>query len=154
MFPRPAATMWAACPTAMTPSWWPASPGHASLNGLLHVARDDLRMTRMIEALRFVAPELEVLAFPAWDCLPYDRSSPHRDILAARIETLSELAKAGVGGRPLPVVVTTVAALLQKVPARGAFQEQRPRSRPRQDAEPGRGRRPICSATAICAMRP
>ena len=25
---------------------------------------------------RYFAPELEVLTFPAWDCLPYDRSSP------------------------------------------------------------------------------
>ncbi|MBL8710988.1 MAG: transcription-repair coupling factor, partial [Rhodospirillaceae bacterium] len=90
-------------------------------NGVLHVARDDLRMTRMVEALRFVAPELEVLAFPAWDCLPYDRASPHRDILAARIETLTALAMAANGGRPMPVVVTTVGALLQKVPAAAAF---------------------------------
>nr|WP_298684693.1 transcription-repair coupling factor [uncultured Dongia sp.] len=92
-----------------------------SLHGVLHVARDDLRMTRMVEALRFVAPELPVLAFPAWDCLPYDRSSPHRDILAARIETLTALATLGASGQPMPIVVTTVAALLQRVPAASAF---------------------------------
>ena len=92
-----------------------------TLNGVLHVARDDLRMTRMVEALQFVAPDLEVLAFPAWDCLPYDRSSPHRDILAARIQTLSALAAAGSAGKPLPIVVTTVGALLQKVPGAAAF---------------------------------
>jgi transcription-repair coupling factor (superfamily II helicase) len=92
-----------------------------SLNGVLHVARDDLRMARMVEALHFVAPDLEVLSFPAWDCLPYDRASPHRDILAARIEILSQLAAAGASGRPLPIVVTTVAGFLQKVPAASAF---------------------------------
>jgi transcription-repair coupling factor (superfamily II helicase) len=94
-----------------------------TLNGVLHVARDDLRMARMVEALRFIAPDLEVLPFPAWDCLPYDRSSPHRDILAARIETLSALAAAGAAGRPLPIVVTTVSALLQKVPGAAAFRQ-------------------------------
>ena len=92
-----------------------------SLNGVLHVARDDLRMARMVEALRFVAPELQVLTFPAWDCLPYDRASPHRDILAARIDVLSELAAIAASGRPLPIVVTTVAGMLQKVPAATAF---------------------------------
>jgi transcription-repair coupling factor (superfamily II helicase) len=92
-----------------------------SLNGVLHVARDDLRMARMVEALAFVAPDLEVLSFPAWDCLPYDRASPHRDILAARIEVLSKLAAIGASGRPLPIVVTTVAGFLQKVPAASAF---------------------------------
>ena len=44
---------------------------------VLHVARDDARMARVAEALSFFAPELEVVRFPAWDCLPYDRVSPH-----------------------------------------------------------------------------
>ena len=34
---------------------------------------------------------------PAWDCLPYDRVSPHRDIVARRIDAI---VKAGTeGGR-------------------------------------------------------
>ncbi len=37
---------------------------------VLHVTRDDARMARLAEALAFVAPEAEVLRFPAWDCLP------------------------------------------------------------------------------------
>ena len=44
---------------------------------ILHVTRDDARMARLAEALAFVAPEAEVLRFPAWDCLPYDRVSPN-----------------------------------------------------------------------------
>ena len=50
--------------------------------GVLHVAQDDLRMARTVEMLGFMAPDLTVIPFPAWDCLPYDRASPHRDILA------------------------------------------------------------------------
>ncbi|MFI5019978.1 MAG: hypothetical protein ACHQHK_18710, partial [Dongiales bacterium] len=43
---------------------------------MLHVCVDDARMARLIEALGFFAPSLEVVALPAWDCLPYDRVSP------------------------------------------------------------------------------
>ena len=50
---------------------------------MLHVCVDDARMARLIEALGFFDPSLEVVALPAWDCLPYDRVSPHRDIVGA-----------------------------------------------------------------------
>ena len=89
--------------------------------GLLHVAQDDLRMSRTIEMLGFMAPDLTVIAFPAWDCLPYDRASPHRDILARRIDALSRLAAMDEGARAKLVVVTTVAAILQRVPAPAEF---------------------------------
>ena len=83
---------------------------------VLHVARDDGRMARMVEALAFFAPELEILELPGWDCVPYDRVSPNVDAVARRIDTLARLsAGPGKGGR---VVLTTVAALLQRVPPR------------------------------------
>jgi len=94
---------------------------------LLHVARDDARMARIEATLGFFAPETEVLTFPAWDCLPYDRVGPHRDILARRIDTLSRLAEdrsrlAEDGARQAPrVVITTVNALLQRVPPASAL---------------------------------
>ena len=45
----------------------------------------------MAEALAFFAPEAEVLRFPAWDCLPYDRVSPNPEIVAERVATLTRL---------------------------------------------------------------
>ena len=56
-----------------------------------HVARDDKRMAAMAEALRFYAPDLPVVVFPGWDCLPYDRVSPNADISAQRMATLAGL---------------------------------------------------------------
>ena len=83
---------------------------------VLHVARDDGRMARMAEAFAFFAPEVEVLEFPAWDCVPYDRVSPNVDVVAKRIDALARL---GAGPAQGPrVVLTTVAALLQRVPPR------------------------------------
>ena len=56
-----------------------------------------------------------MLAFPAWDCLPYDRISPNAEIAAARMATLAALA----GGFDRPAaVLTTVNAATQRVPAR------------------------------------
>jgi transcription-repair coupling factor (superfamily II helicase) len=84
---------------------------------VLFVARDDLRMARMAEILSFFAPDIERLEFPAWDCLPYDRVSPNGDIISRRIDTLTRLLE-GKAGR---IVLTTVAALLQRVSPRDSF---------------------------------
>jgi transcription-repair coupling factor (superfamily II helicase) len=85
---------------------------------LLHVARDDSRMARLAEALAFFAPDTEVLRFPAWDCLPYDRVSPKPELVSERIATLASLAEQPDHPR---IVLTTVNALVQRVPPRHAF---------------------------------
>ncbi|MDF2764930.1 MAG: transcription-repair coupling factor [Rhodospirillales bacterium] len=86
---------------------------------VLHVARDDARMAELAELAAFFAPGLDILTFPAWDCLPYDRVSPNREISARRIDALTQLAAAPKGAPRL--VITTVNAILQRVPACDAF---------------------------------
>ena len=81
---------------------------------LLHIARDDRRLEALESQLKFFAPKVRVVPFPAWDTVPYDRVSPNAEIVAKRITALSRLA---LGGRSEPVVVlTTVNAVLQRVP--------------------------------------
>ena len=58
---------------------------------MVFIARDDKRLARAAALLRFRLPEAELLRFPAWDCLPYDRVSPNADIAAARMATLSRI---------------------------------------------------------------
>ena len=58
---------------------------------VLFIARDDVHLDQAAEALAFMAPDLNVLTFPAWDCLPYDRVSPKTDIIARRVGTLTDL---------------------------------------------------------------
>src|SRR5271166_4046935 len=94
----------------------------------LHVCRDDGRMARFAAALAFFHPELDALTFPAWDCLPYDRVSPNSEIVSQRIDTLTRLATGG-GDTPL-VVLTTVNALIQRVPPRSLFDGRVLRLRP------------------------
>jgi transcription-repair coupling factor (superfamily II helicase) len=87
------------------------------------VCRDGARMAAASRALSFFAPDIEVLEFPAWDCLPYDRVSPHRAVVAQRVMTLARLAR--VTGREHPaVLLTTVNAVLQRVPERAAIAKQ------------------------------
>jgi transcription-repair coupling factor (superfamily II helicase) len=87
------------------------------------VCRDGQRMAALARALAFFAPDIEVLEFPAWDCLPYDRVSPHPAVVAQRMTALARLAR--VTGRERPaVVLTTVNAVLQRVPPREVLARQ------------------------------
>ena len=69
-----------------------AARPNAPAISLAVVCRDGPRMAALSRALGFFAPDIEVLEFPAWDCLPYDRSSPHAAVVAQRMKTLSRLA--------------------------------------------------------------
>ena len=107
---------------------WGAPDGVASLallqiasvgKSFIYVARDDVRMTAMGDSLRRLAPDLRLLEFPAWDCLPFDRLSPQGGLVGRRIETLAQLAS-GAGTRPR-ILLTTINAILQRVPPKTYF---------------------------------
>ena len=86
---------------------------------VLHIARDDKRAEAMRAALAAFAPDVAVLDFPAWDCLPYDRVSPNPELASRRMATLAALssgASAGLSGAF--VVLTTLNAASQRIPTR------------------------------------
>ncbi len=87
---------------------------------VIHVARDDKRLASMAAALSFFAPDMPVVRFPGWDCLPYDRVSPNADVSAARMATLAGLLH---GMPPRYVLLTSLNAATQKVPARDVLRE-------------------------------
>ncbi|MBV8840511.1 MAG: transcription-repair coupling factor, partial [Alphaproteobacteria bacterium] len=100
-----------------------AAKPNAPATSLTVICRDGPRMAQLARALAFFAPDIEVAEFPAWDCLPYDRVSPHAGIVAQRMIALSRLAH--LKGRERPgVVLTTVNAALQRVPARATIATQ------------------------------
>ncbi len=43
---------------------------------------------RLLDELRFFAPELRCALFPDWETLPYDQFSPHQDLISERLATL------------------------------------------------------------------
>jgi transcription-repair coupling factor (superfamily II helicase) len=94
-----------------------AARPHAPAVSLCIVCRDGQRMAQLSRALAFFGPDILTLDFPAWDCLPYDRVSPNASVVAQRMTALSRLAR--VKGRDRPsVLLTTINAALQRVPAR------------------------------------
>jgi transcription-repair coupling factor (superfamily II helicase) len=84
---------------------------------VVFVARDGHRMADVEQSVRFFAPDVEILQFPAWDCLPYDRVSPHPAVLARRMATLVRLTQESDPKRP-SILLTTVNAATQRVPPR------------------------------------
>ncbi len=87
---------------------------------VLHIARDDKRLSAMQAALGFFAPGMPVFTFPGWDCLPYDRVSPNAELSATRMATLAALVHVMP---PEFVLLTTLNAATQRVPARQLLQE-------------------------------
>src|SRR4051794_247496 len=91
---------------------------------LVHVARDGLRQQALQNALQFVAPEIEVLAFPAWDCQPYDRVSPNTGVTAQRMTALSRLTRSRSSEAHPRILSTTVNAVVQRVIPRGRMAKE------------------------------
>ncbi len=90
---------------------------------VVHVLRDGQRLNDFQQLLAFVAPDLPVLSFPGWDCLPYDRVSPSADVAARRLAALTSL----IAFRDNPhkaVILTTVNAIIQKLPPRDVIVSQ------------------------------
>jgi transcription-repair coupling factor (superfamily II helicase) len=88
-----------------------AAAGAARPARAVIIAPDEAAMRHIADAATFFAPELELLAFPAWDCLPYDRSSPSLRSTAERLATLHALQRRH--DKP-QLLVTTVNAALQR----------------------------------------
>ncbi len=86
----------------------------------IHIARDDKRMAAMASALAFFAPDMPVVTFPGWDCLPYDRVSPNPDVSATRMATLAGLTH---GMPPRFILLTTLNAATQRIPARDVLRD-------------------------------
>ena len=128
-----------------------AAGKNAPATSALVVCRDGSRMAALARSLSFFAPEIEAMQFPAWDCVPYDRVSPHATIVAQRMTALSRLAR--VKGRDKPaVLLTTVNAVLQRVPSKDQIAQAGAVGRARQRAGDG-GRDPLAGAERLPAQR-
>src|SRR3954469_6878798 len=78
------------------------------------VARDGTRLSAFVDAFRFFAQDVEILSFPASDCLPHDRAAPPAGVAARRMAPLARVPEAR-DAKPR-LLVTTAPGLLQRVP--------------------------------------
>jgi transcription-repair coupling factor (superfamily II helicase) len=81
----------------------------------LYIAKDDRHALMAASAARFFRSDLDVLLIPAWDNLPYDRTSPSPATAALRCAALARLAG---GSRQPRLVIVTAAGALQRTPPR------------------------------------
>lgn len=92
--------------------------------GVMVVVLEDQRQLHMIEnelgffanaghadAEQHAKQNIPVLAFPGWECLPYDTFSPHPDITSRRLSILSRLPAC-----ERAILLTTCANLMQQLP--------------------------------------
>ncbi len=112
---------------------WLAKRAASLPAGLLHVTRREGAVAEIVAMARGFAPDLEVIALPAWDSLPHDRARPSRRVTGARVAGLAAIAEAP--GRPR-LVVSGAAGLLQRVPAGARLKERRVRLAPGDEAAP------------------
>ncbi|HEV2748682.1 MAG TPA: transcription-repair coupling factor [Allosphingosinicella sp.] len=100
----------AGAPAGFVP-WLAADLARAAKGRAVFIAPDEAAMRHIVDAAHYFAPELETLSFPAWDCLPYDRSSPSLRSTSERLATLHALQRPS--GKP-QLLVTTVNAATQR----------------------------------------
>jgi transcription-repair coupling factor (superfamily II helicase) len=62
------------------------------------------------------------LFYPAWEVLPHEGRLPHADVVSERLQTLVALGE--TGAEPRPILVASVAALLQKTFPRTVLAER------------------------------
>jgi transcription-repair coupling factor (superfamily II helicase) len=91
--------------------WLAADLARAAKGRAVFVAPDEAAMRALADTAAYFAPELEVLSFPAWDCLPYDRSSPSLRSTSERLATLHALQRPSTKPQ---LLVTTVNAATQR----------------------------------------
>src|SRR5690554_1091440 len=79
---------------------------------LLVVCPDTTSARLLADELTFFAPkDLPVLSLPDWEVLPYDRFSPHQNIVSERLKTLLALPKQRKG-----LLVVPISTLMQRLP--------------------------------------
>ncbi len=81
-----------------------------SNNNILIIARDLKRYQQLKDGLEFFLNK-DILFYPQWDCVPYDRISPNKLITSKRLETLSRLSNEKDKSK---IILTTIQASCQR----------------------------------------
>ena len=79
---------------------------------VLVITADMAAAQRLEYSLRFYMSEkdISILQFPDWETLPYDRFSPHQDIISERLTTLSRLPNLTQG-----ILIAPIQTLMHRI---------------------------------------
>jgi transcription-repair coupling factor (superfamily II helicase) len=92
-----------------------------SKTDLLFIATSDRRAEQTAAALASFMPHGQVLYFPPWDCLPFDRAAPSREAMGQRVAVLQCLLEPTKTAR---VLVTSPEAAIQRLPPPDAIRTE------------------------------
>jgi transcription-repair coupling factor (superfamily II helicase) len=66
---------------------------------------------RLVEEIRYFAPQLSTHLLPDWETLPYDHFSPHPDLVSERLATLYQISQ-----RACDIAVLPISTALMRLP--------------------------------------
>ena len=80
---------------------------------ILIILRDDIRLSRFSQSLSIINNNIDIIEFPAWDCLPFDKNSPNQKLVGKRVRALSSLANPN---SKKTIILSTIGSVIQKIP--------------------------------------
>ena len=85
----------------------------ADTKNIIYITYNEPHMEQIAKTLPFFVDNVDILTFAGWDCLPYDKVSVNSSVMNERITTLAKLAN---DNKSRSIILTTVSAMLQKIP--------------------------------------
>ena len=58
---------------------------------IFYIAKNDLELSNVYNFLYSNFKEINIYKIPAWDCLPYDISSPNLNLIGERVKAFTDL---------------------------------------------------------------
>ena len=78
---------------------------------LLVLSKNAQEGKELLAAWQFFYPQRKIAYFPDWELLPYERFSPHRDLVSERLSTLWKIASEGI-----EVLISPLTTAMQLLP--------------------------------------
>ena len=77
----------------------------------IHILRREGELKQFSDMLKFFNDKVEVIVYPAWDCLPYSNISPRKEIISKRYSALRALEGDGTYYK---IVLLSIDSVIQK----------------------------------------
>ena len=91
---------------------------------IFYVAKNDLELSNIYNFLNSNFKEINIYKIPAWDCLPYDISSPNLNLIGERVKSYTDLCffkKNKNENKNKNVILTTINGLFNKTAPKDFF---------------------------------
>ena len=82
-------------------------------NNIFYIAKNDIELSDIYNFLSHNFTNINIFKIPAWDCLPYDITSPNFNITSERVKSFSELSLLK-NNKEINFFLTTINSLLIK----------------------------------------